>query len=63
MSIQWNGVMPAVFTWLKESKSGSLEIDFDITQKQAAGILKAQGKGGSRMSGLVGLELWVRIAT
>ena len=54
MSIQWNGVMPAVFTWLKESKSGSLEIDFDITQKQAAGILKAQGKGGSRMSGLVG---------
>ena len=54
MSIQWNGVMPAVFTWLKESKSGALEIDFDITQKQAAGILKAQGKGGSRMSGLVG---------
>ena len=54
MSIQWNGVMPAVFTWLKESKSGSLEIDLDATQKQAAGILKAQGKGGSRMSGLVG---------
>ncbi len=54
MSIQWNGVMPAVFTWLKESKSGSLEIDFDTTQKQAADILKAKGKGGSRMSGLVG---------
>jgi len=54
MSIQWNGVMPAVFTWLKESKSGALEIDFDTTQKQAAGILKTQGKGGSRMSGLVG---------
>ena len=54
MSIQWNGVMPAVFTWLKESKSGAFEIDYDETQKQAAGILKAQGKGGSRMSGLVG---------
>ncbi|NVK52378.1 MAG: dihydrodipicolinate synthase family protein [Flavobacteriaceae bacterium] len=54
MSIQWNGVMPAVFTWLKESKSGALEIDFDATQKQAAGILKVQGKGGSRMNGLVG---------
>ena len=54
MSIQWNGVMPAVFTWLKETKSGALEIDFDATQKQAASILKAQGKGGSRMSGLVG---------
>ena len=54
MSTQWNGVMPAVFTWLRESKSGALEIDFDTTQKQAAGILKAQGKGGSRMSGLVG---------
>ena len=54
MSIQWNGVMPAVFTWLKETKSGALEIDFDATQKQAASILKTQGKGGSRMSGLVG---------
>ena len=54
MSVHWNGVMPAVFTWLKESKSGSLEIDLDITQKQAADILKVQGKGGSRMSGLVG---------
>ncbi|MFK8061369.1 MAG: dihydrodipicolinate synthase family protein [Polaribacter sp.] len=54
MKSNWEGVMPAVFTWLKESKSGALEIDFDATQKQAAGILKAQGKGGSRMSGLVG---------
>ncbi len=54
MSIQWNGVMPAVFTWLKETKSGAFEIDFDATQKQAASILKAQGKNGSRMSGLVG---------
>ncbi|OIQ36562.1 MAG: dihydrodipicolinate synthase family protein [Bacteroidetes bacterium MedPE-SWsnd-G1] len=54
MSLEWNGVMPAVFTWLKESKSGSLEVDFDATQKQAADILKVQGKGGSRMSGLVG---------
>lgn len=54
MSLKWNGVMPAVFTWLKESKSGALEIDFDATQKQAAGILKIQGKGGSRMNGLVG---------
>ncbi|TMM28726.1 dihydrodipicolinate synthase family protein [Polaribacter aestuariivivens] len=54
MSTQWDGVMPAVFTWLKESKSGTLEIDFDTTQKQAAGILKTQGKGGTRMSGLVG---------
>jgi 4-hydroxy-tetrahydrodipicolinate synthase len=54
MKSNWDGVMPAVFTWLKESKSGTLEIDFDTTQKQAAGILKAQGKGGSRMSGLVG---------
>jgi 4-hydroxy-tetrahydrodipicolinate synthase len=43
-----------VFTWLKELKSGNFEIDFDTTQKQAAGVLKAQGKGGSRMSGLVG---------
>ncbi|MAD96531.1 MAG: dihydrodipicolinate synthase family protein [Flavobacteriaceae bacterium] len=54
MAIDWNGVMPAVFTWLKESKSGTFEIDFDTTQKQAASILKAQGKGGSRMIGLVG---------
>ncbi len=54
MSLKWEGVMPAVFTWLKESKSGALEIDFDATQKQAAGILKVQGKGGSRMNGLVG---------
>ena len=54
MSIQWNGVMPAVFTWLKESKSGSLEIDLEKTKEYAAGILKVQGKGGSRMSGLVG---------
>ena len=54
MGIKWEGVMPAVFTWFKESKSSSLEIDFEATQKQAAGILKAQGKGGGRMSGLVG---------
>ncbi|WP_439127949.1 dihydrodipicolinate synthase family protein [Polaribacter sp.] len=46
--------MPAVFTWLKESKSGAFEIDFDVTQKQAASILKIQGRGGSRMSGLIG---------
>ena len=54
MKSNWDGVMPAVFTWLKESKSGTLEIDFDETQKQAAEILKTQGKGGSRLSGLVG---------
>ncbi len=54
MAIDWNGVMPAVFTWLKDSKSGTFEIDFDATQKQAAGILKVQGKEGSRMIGLVG---------
>lgn len=54
MTFNWEGVMPAVFTWLKESKSGYLEIDFDTTQKLAAGILKVQGKGGSRMSRLVG---------
>ena len=54
MNSNWDGVMPAVFTWLKESKSGVLEIDFDTTQKQAAGILKIQGMGGTRMSGLVG---------
>ena len=46
-------VMPAVFTWLKESGSGALEIDFDATQKKADFVLKAQGKGGSRMGGLV----------
>ncbi|MFI1773490.1 dihydrodipicolinate synthase family protein [Thalassobellus citreus] len=51
--IQWEVVMPAVFTWLKESESGTLEIDFDITKKQAAAVLNAQGKGGSRMGGLV----------
>ncbi|SHG98143.1 dihydrodipicolinate synthase family protein [Winogradskyella jejuensis] len=54
MSSKWDGVMPAVFTWLKESKSGALEIDFGTTQKQAADVLKTQGNGGSRMSGLVG---------
>ena len=54
MSVNWNVVMPAVFTWLKEAKSGSLEIDLDATQKYAEGILKVQGKGGSRMGGLVG---------
>ena len=47
-------VMPAVFTWLKESESGVLEIDLDATKKYAADILKVQGKGGSRMGGLVG---------
>ncbi|WP_205684941.1 dihydrodipicolinate synthase family protein [Poseidonibacter lekithochrous] len=45
--------MPAVFTWLKESESGALEIDFDETRRQAEYVLKAQGKGGSRMGGLV----------
>ncbi|WP_206732538.1 dihydrodipicolinate synthase family protein [Halarcobacter anaerophilus] len=45
--------MPAVFTWLKESESGALEIDFDETKRQAEYVLKAQGKGGSRMGGLV----------
>lgn len=54
MKSNWDGVMPAVFTWLKETKSGVLEIDFDETQKQAAGILKVQGKAGTKMSGLVG---------
>ena len=54
MKSNWDGVMPAVFTWLKESKTGTLEIDFNETQKKAAGILKVQGLGGSRMSGLVG---------
>jgi len=46
--------MPAVFTWLKESESGALEIDFDATKKYASDILKVQGRGGSRMGGLVG---------
>ena len=47
-------VMPAVFTWLKESGSGISEIDIETTQKYAADILSVQGKGGSRMGGLVG---------
>ncbi|MEM5551582.1 dihydrodipicolinate synthase family protein [Pseudoalteromonas sp. NEC-BIFX-2020_002] len=47
-------VMPAVFTWLKESESGVLEIDLEATQKYAADILKVQGKHGTRMGGLVG---------
>ncbi len=47
-------VMPAVFTWLKETETGVLEIDFDATKEYAAGILKVQGKGGTRMGGLVG---------
>ena len=47
-------VMPAVFTWLKESASGDIEIDFEKTKEYAAGILKVQGLGGSRMGGLVG---------
>lgn len=46
-------VMPAVFTWYKESKSGALEIDFDETRRQAEYVLKAQGKGGSKMGGLI----------
>ncbi|WP_412986754.1 dihydrodipicolinate synthase family protein [Pontimicrobium sp. IMCC45349] len=54
MSLKWNGVMPAVFTWLKESKSGALEIDLEKTKEYAAGILKVQGLGGTRMDGLVG---------
>ncbi|WP_448567024.1 dihydrodipicolinate synthase family protein [Thalassotalea ganghwensis] len=47
-------VMPAVFTWLKESASGALEIDLDATKKYATDILKVQGKAGTRMGGLVG---------
>ncbi len=47
-------VMPAVFTWLKESESGALEIDLAATQKYAADILKVEGKAGTRMGGLVG---------
>ena len=46
--------MPAVFTWLKESASGNIEIDFEKTKEYAAGILKVQGLGGTRMGGLVG---------
>lgn len=46
-------VMPAVFTWLKETESGALEIDFETTKEQAAQVLNTQGKGGSRMGGLV----------
>ena len=46
--------MPAVFTWLKESASGDIEIDFEKTKEYAAGILKVQGLGGTRMGGLVG---------
>ncbi|MFS4481541.1 dihydrodipicolinate synthase family protein [Hyunsoonleella sp. 2307UL5-6] len=54
-SLDWRyTVMPAVFTWLKESKSGSIEIDLDATQNYASGILKVKGKGGSKMGGLVG---------
>ncbi|MEX6627514.1 dihydrodipicolinate synthase family protein [Tenacibaculum salmonis] len=47
-------VMPAVFTWLKESKSGAIEIDLEATKKYASDILKVEGKGGNRMGGLVG---------
>ncbi|WMI65233.1 dihydrodipicolinate synthase family protein [Aestuariibaculum sp. YM273] len=54
-SSDWrHSVMPAVFTWLKKSKSGDLEIDLDTTIKYAADALKIEGKGGSRMGGLVG---------
>ena len=44
VSKEWNGVMPAVFTWLKESPSGTVEIDLEKTKEYAAGILKVQGK-------------------
>ncbi len=54
MKFKWNGVMPAVFTWFKESASGDIEIDFEKTKEYAEGILKVQGLGGTRMSGLVG---------
>ncbi|MFY8297335.1 dihydrodipicolinate synthase family protein [Pseudoalteromonas sp. SS15] len=47
-------VMPAVFTWLKESESGALEIDLAATKKYAADILRVEGKAGTRMGGLVG---------
>ncbi len=55
MKTDWRyTVMPAVFTWLKELKSGALEIDLNATQNYAANILKVSGKGGSKMGGLVG---------
>lgn len=47
-------VMPAVFTWLKESETGALEIDLVATKKYAADILRVEGKAGTRMGGLVG---------
>ncbi|MEC8327686.1 MAG: dihydrodipicolinate synthase family protein [Pseudomonadota bacterium] len=47
-------VMPAVFTWLKETETGVLEIDLVATQKYAADILRVEGKAGTRMGGLVG---------
>ncbi|MFH6955055.1 dihydrodipicolinate synthase family protein [Pseudoalteromonas sp. XMcav1-K] len=47
-------VMPAVFTWLKETETGALEIDLVATQKYAADILRVEGKAGTRMGGLVG---------
>lgn len=47
-------VMPAVFTWLKESETGALEIDLVTTKKYAADILRVEGKAGTRMGGLVG---------
>jgi 4-hydroxy-tetrahydrodipicolinate synthase len=47
-------VMPAVFTWLKESETGALEIDLIATKKYAADILRVEGKAGTRMGGLVG---------
>ena len=47
-------VMPAVFTWLKESETGALEIDLVATKKYAADILRVKGKAGTRMGGLVG---------
>ena len=49
-----NSVMPAVFTWLKESVTGKNEIDFEKTKEYAAEILKVKGLGGTRMGGLVG---------
>lgn len=47
-------VMPAVFTWLKESETGALEIDLVATKKYAADILRVEGKAGTKMGGLVG---------
>ena len=47
-------VMPAVFTWLKESETGALEIDLIATKKYAADILRVEGKAGTKMGGLVG---------